>query len=530
MKSGRARLGCLCIGLLGLLAARPAAALPATTFLIAVGNNHGDAGEEELLYAERDARELSEVLHRTGGIASSNTQLLLGEDVNAVRRTLIDVNARLRSQNDPQSAVLFYYSGHADAQDLHLGGSRLPFAELRGLMEGSPAGLRLLIVDSCRSGGVSRVKGVRAGQSFEITLQEPMSAQGLVIMTSSAASESSQESDALKGSFFSHHLMSALRGAADRDGDGQVTLTEAYSYTYEQTLRSTGRTLEVQHPTYSYDVKGRGEVVLSQPGRLDRGSARLRLPEPGLYLISEEHHDGPLVAEVTAQRSGTVIALPPRRYFVQYRAPREFREYEVLLAGTSQIDLANQPYRSVAYDRLVRRRGTQLRSAHGLGVLGALRGEVLPGEGVTGNAVLRYGADLRWLSTEVRLRVSSVETLGDDGRSPRRHTEVGLGLVVQRYVDLPYLSIAFGLLIEGTLHIQDFEDPRPGPERHSLGLAVGALLAVERQLYRGLMLRVEGAPLTPLLSQAMVAGGAQTGTQLASPLTYWLGGGFLWRF
>jgi hypothetical protein len=32
------------------------------------------------------------------------------------------------------------------------------------------------------------------------------------------------------------------------------------------------------------------------------------------------------------------------------------------------------------------------------------------------------------------------------------------------------------------------------------------------------------------LSQAMVAGGAQTGTQLASPLTYWLGGGFLWRF
>ncbi len=531
MPGGRAA---ACFGLFILLFLFPPKtfALPAETFVVLIGNNHGDAGEEELLYAERDAREFGEVLHHVSGISTSRTEMILGEDANAVRRSLISLNARLRSAGEPQQAatLLVYYSGHADAEELHLGGTRLPFAELRGLLEGSPAGLRLLIVDSCRSGGVSRVKGVRPGRSFEIKLEEAANAQGMAIMTSSAASEASQESETLKGSFFSHHLMSGLRGAADRDGDGLVTLTEAYSYTYEQTLRSTGRTLEIQHPTYAYDVKGRGEVILSQPGRVDRGAARLRLLDAGLYIISEDRQDGPLIAEVAAPRPGTVIALPPRRYFVQYRALREFREYEVQVLSATETDLAAVPYKSVGYDRLVRRRGARLRSSQGLGVLAAARGEVLSGEGVTGNVVVRYGADLPWLSVEARLRVSSVETYGDDGLSPRRHTEIGLAGVLQRYVDLPYLSLAFGILLEGTLHLQVFEQPRPGPTRQALGLVFGALLAAERQLYRGLVLRVEGGPMTPLFPQATVAVVTQTGSTLASPLTFWLGGGFLWRF
>ena len=65
-----------------------------------------------------------------------------------------------------------------------------------------------------------------------------------------------------------------------------MTLTEAYAYTYEQTLRSTGRTLDVQHPTYAYDVKGRGEVVLSEPRRSDRRSGVLTLGQAAVYHIN----------------------------------------------------------------------------------------------------------------------------------------------------------------------------------------------------------------------------------------------------
>jgi uncharacterized caspase-like protein len=75
--------------------------------------------------------------------------------------------------------------------------------------------------------------------------------------------ESSQESDRLRGSFFSHHLVNALRGAADRNGDGRITLAEAYEYTHAQTLRASVQTVSLQHPTYAYDVKGSGDPLLT---------------------------------------------------------------------------------------------------------------------------------------------------------------------------------------------------------------------------------------------------------------------------
>ena len=57
-----------------------------------------------------------------------------------------------------------------------------------------------------------------------------------------SAGEDAQESDDIKGSFFTHHLVSALRGAADEDMDGRVVLEEAYRYTYNETLRASNRT------------------------------------------------------------------------------------------------------------------------------------------------------------------------------------------------------------------------------------------------------------------------------------------------
>ena len=65
------------------------------------------------------------------------------------RRALIDLNSRVRGQS---SALLFvYYSGHGDADTLHLSGSRLPLDELRGLVSGSAAAVRVLVIDACRS-------------------------------------------------------------------------------------------------------------------------------------------------------------------------------------------------------------------------------------------------------------------------------------------------------------------------------------------------------------------------------------------
>lgn len=521
----------LLVGLM-LLCASAAYGLPADTWLVAIGNNFGDADEERLLYAERDAREVVDVLRRLGGVSTRRTLVLVDEEVTTVRQTLVDINAHIRAhaaRTKRPTALLVFYSGHADAEALHLGGTHFDFGELRGIIEGSSADLRVLIVDACRSGGVSRVKGVQTAKTFDIKMEDQTAVEGVAIITSSAAGESSQESDRLQGSFFSHHLVNALRGAADRNRDGKVTLTEAYGYTYEQTIRSTGRTLEVQHPTYAYGIKGRGKVVLSEPAEQDRRSGRLQLPETHQYIISQGGQSGPLVAEVTPPQPNATVALPEARYFIQQRRPKEFREYAVNLVAGQTVNLADQPYTAVRYDRLVRRRGAPSRSVHGLKLLTGLRGETLPGQGFTPHLVLGYGADLPWLSLGVRLRGATTASDGADGLTPRRHDEFGLGISLERYIDLDWASLSFGVLLEGGWHRQVFTDDRASPDRQSASMGFGALFAAERHLWSGLALRFEGGPMSQVMRQSEVEDGEAQPPELASPLTWWFAGGVLWR-
>ena len=284
--------------LLGLLIPASGWALPDESWLVVIGNNRGDADEVQLLYGERDAREFAEVLRTQGNIASDRLRILIDENAETVRRTLVGINAGLRARavGGKQTALLVFYSGHAGADALHLRGTRLPIEELRGLLSGSPATMRILVVDACRSGSVTRVKGVRAAPEFAIRLEDRVEAEGTAMISSSTAGESSQESDRLRASFFSHHLVNALRGAADRNGDGRVTLSEAYAYSYSETLRSSGQTLSLQHPTYAYDVKGSGDLVLTTLGTIEHNVGRLRLSTASTYLVTEEKGRGAGVA------------------------------------------------------------------------------------------------------------------------------------------------------------------------------------------------------------------------------------------
>jgi hypothetical protein len=508
-------------------------ALPELTWVVAIGHNEGARHEVNLLYAEADARAFVDVLRQHGGASSRRTLLLLGEDAASVRRALQDVNATIRARagEGHPTALVVFYSGHADATALHLGGTELPLEELKALVEGSPAGVRLLVLDACRSGSVTRVKGVTATEQFRITLRNDVATEGLAIITSSAAGEASQESDWLRGSFFSHHLVNALRGAADHDDDGKVTLTEAYGYTYTQTLRSSGQTVALQHPTYSWEVKGRGELVLSTPSEPQGRTGQLRLGGGALYLLKEGHQGGSVVAEVSPQGKRRELSLPAGKYFVQQRDADEYREYQVSLAAGALVDLATQPFETVRYDRLVRRRGGPKTCAHNFTLLGGLRGEMLAGDGTPPQLHVGYGLDFEWGSVGLRLRGMTASGTGGDGLLLRHHRELGLGLSLQRFVDLEPVSVGFGLFIEGVQHWQDFDTERLSPARRSVGAGFGGILSVERHLGAGVALRLEGGPVTGLFWRAVVENGAEVvgRSELVTPLTWWGSGGLVWR-
>lgn len=506
-------------------------ALPTDTWLVVIGNNEGGRLEGELLYAERDARELAEVLRQHGPVASERILLLLGGTSESVLKALLETNARIRAAaaDGRQSALVVFYSGHADASSLHLGGTEIAFDAMKALVESSPAAVRVLIVDACRSGTVTRVKGVTPAESFQLALHDEVATSGLAILTSSSAGEQSQESDRLRGSFFTHHLLNGLRGAADQDGDGKVTLNEAYAYTYAQTIRSSGETMTLQHPTYSWDLKGRGALVLSEPQQLRGRTGRIRLAQASTYIVLEGSAAGAVTAEVTPQSERREISLPAGDYFLQQRLPDEVREFNVALGPGGTVDLTTMPFRRVQYDRLVRQRGGDSH-VFGLTVLAGARGEALQGEGVTPQALIGLTADFAAFTAGLRLRGSSVSIAGADRLLPRSHREVGLSLVAERFVDFREVSVGFGVLVEGALHTQSF-DPglRTATSRSSWGGAFSALLALEKHLPLGLALHLEGGPQTLVLNTAVEQNGTQVSTGRSSPLTFWAVGGLVWR-
>jgi hypothetical protein len=504
-------------------------ALPAgatRTHVVAIGNDRGHGDEAALAYAEHDAEALGRVLRQYGGVRAQDFVLVTGAGADEVRRTIEEVNRRIRQETSSDDTTLIvYYSGHADATGLHLGDSTLPYDELRTLVAGSAAKVRVLILDGCRSGGLTRVKGAKAADSFAIRLDDHLPVEGLAVMTSSAAGEDSQESDELAGSFFTHHLLAALTGAGDRDHDGKVTLTEAYAYAFRNTLRSTGRTDSLQHPTYAYDLKGRGDLVIT---RLDAapGTARLKLGEPATYLVREGDEEGRVHAELSPDEPGAVVLLPPGPYFVQQRRRDDFLEYRVALRAGETSDLGATEPRRVAYAQLVRKGASPATS--GVYLLGAVEGPVLEGAGPAPGAVVAYVLDLPWATFSVRGRFAQASgpstTLGGATRT------FGVGLTAERVLDLQWASLSVGLMVEGLRTQQTFQGDAVAPDRTGWGLAFGALGAFEVPVSHGFGLRLEGGPLTRVARVAEIDNGAATGARTTGRLTWWAAGGVGVRF
>jgi uncharacterized caspase-like protein len=298
-------------------------ALPAPAaerrFALVAGQPDGGPGTQRLRYAERDARRIHAILTRIGGVREEDARLLLSPDAGQVMRALGELEQRSReaSARGDQTLLLVYYSGHSKDGELRLGSSRLPLADLRGELQAAAADVRIALLDSCQAGAITRSKGARRAPAFDVSRAGGEGPRGLVLIASSSASEDSQESDYIGGSFFTHYLASGLLGDADSSGDGRVTLAEAYAYAYGRTVASTAESAAgVQHPAYHYDLGGSGDVVLTQLGP----SAALVLGAPleGVYVVLDSGRRA--VAEV-AKAAGAErrLALPPGSYTVKKR-------------------------------------------------------------------------------------------------------------------------------------------------------------------------------------------------------------------
>ncbi|MGH1346228.1 MAG: caspase family protein [Nannocystales bacterium] len=357
--------------------------------------NHGGDGRAVLRYAESDAYAVGKVLRQAGGLGSSNELHVFRATPDKLTSALERAASRAKTARARSRRVefIFYYSGHSDETGLLLGEDKVTYVELRKLLDAVPADVHIAILDSCASGAFTRIKGGRRRAPFLVNSTSEV--EGHAFLTSSSAEETAQESDRIGGSFFTHFLVSGMRGAADSNGDRQVTLGEAYEFAYEETLEHTQATSAgVQHAAYDIRLSGTGELVMTD---LRQANARLEL-EPSIRgRVWVRTEKGRLAAELVVPGDGdpVLLALEPGDYTVTVENEGLFARAPVTLTRKGQVSLAASAFSTIPKEETTARGAPAdsdyLQIPFNIGVLPALS------VGRRGRpTIVNFGAALLW--------------------------------------------------------------------------------------------------------------------------------------
>jgi hypothetical protein len=240
--------------------------------------------------------------------------------------------------------------------------------------------MRVVILDSCSSGAITRAKGGVKTRPF--LFDSSVSAEGYAFLTSSSADEASQESDAIESSYFTHSLVTGLRGAADSVGDGRVTLNELYRFAYAETLAKTETSFYgAQHPSYDIRISGSGDVVLTD---IKETSAALRIGEDVTGRLSIRDASDFLVAELTKVSVKPLeLGLEPGAYRITLQQGDNFYTANAQLTADSRVSLTFADFRRVAAALGNRSRGTDAAEEEAVPVH-VLNFQFIPGMDITG--------------------------------------------------------------------------------------------------------------------------------------------------
>lgn len=231
--------------------------LPATesrhALIIAI-DKYEDAGLQQLIAPAQDAQDLKRVLGDSA-IGNFRVRDILNQPAQNVRCEIEDFFCSGRRSDD---LLLFYFSGHGitESGDLFLAttdtkrklirATAVAATWLKDVMNASPSCCQVVILDSCYSGAFPQGRTPKGGENLDFSRYFGEQEQGRVILTASGATQHALQEDQIisRGkygrSLFTHFLVQGLeKGEADRDGDGQISLTELYQYVYDKVVTAT---------------------------------------------------------------------------------------------------------------------------------------------------------------------------------------------------------------------------------------------------------------------------------------------------
>jgi len=146
----------------------------------------------------------------------------------------------------------------ADPDDLY--STALPMDDLQTIFGRIEAERVVAFIDACYSGAAGgrtfSSKKTRAGSIDELFLERLTRSKGRAIITASRTNEVSLELPALGHGIFTYYLVEGLKGAADLNRDGIITLQELYEYVEQHVTQKSRAVGGAQHPVMKGELEG----------------------------------------------------------------------------------------------------------------------------------------------------------------------------------------------------------------------------------------------------------------------------------
>jgi len=140
-----------------------------------------------------------------------------------------------------------------------LSDTAVPISRIKAVMEEAPARAKVIFLDACHSGADIGGKGPRL-MSAEFIRRVFEQAEGIAVLASCKQRQLSYEWRTQERSVFTHFLLEALAGKADRDKKGFVTVQDASRHVANGVRLWASQHNVSQTPTLHYTVAG--DIIL----------------------------------------------------------------------------------------------------------------------------------------------------------------------------------------------------------------------------------------------------------------------------
>jgi len=236
----------------------------------------------DLRYALNDARSFKEYLTEYIGMPDDNIFFLTNQDATKSKIQSL-LGTKIRRLAGKEDTVIIFYAGHGavetdpldpdgdgfekyllpyDASLNDLYSTSIAMKEIKTIFQRIRADRLIFIADTCYSGatGGRTMLAYKSRATLSERFFERISrGKGRVIISACSANEISKEDDNFKHGIFSYYLLKGLKGEADYDADGIITVNELFSFLSRKVPAASGQD---QHPVKKGETEG--ELVIGR--------------------------------------------------------------------------------------------------------------------------------------------------------------------------------------------------------------------------------------------------------------------------